>query len=84
LKGFGYDTSHMAKLYDISLGFGEYSLSKLSERFSDDMIKLKRRYIEYYKLNDNINSFESLKKISMNKLFSYKKKLKSGEDSKAT
>jgi len=39
--------------------------------------------LRYYQIEDKNNSFESLSKVSMNKLFSYKKKLKNGDDSKA-
>lgn len=77
----------MARLADISRGPGEYSLAKLSESYGDLMAKLKlafKRKAGMADYDERDREYASLLKTPMNKLFSFRKQLKSGEYSKAT
>jgi DNA polymerase-1 len=91
--GFGGDTLHMARLYDTSRMPNEFSLSKLTEIYHDDLLKMREYYLKHFRKQypDRIKQFEeyenyndgALKKIDMKTLFSYRKILRTGEEGKS-
>jgi DNA polymerase-1 len=96
IQGFGGDTLHMARMYDTSKMPNEFSLQKLSEIYHDDLIKMRKYYLDYFiKQNpsdktkiDSYRTYENfndgaLKKIDMKKLFQSKKILANGEEGKS-
>jgi hypothetical protein len=87
----------MARMYDTSRLPGEFSLAKLTEIYHDELIKVRKYYLDYFsqnkfhndpkglnmlKLYEGYNG-SKLKKIDMKTLFSYKKILKSGDEGKS-
>lgn len=44
VKGFGGDTMHMARLYDSSKMFGEYSLAALTKEYRVGLVKITEIY----------------------------------------
>jgi DNA polymerase-1 len=90
--GFGGDTLHMARLYDTSRMPNEFSLSKLTEIYHDDLLKVREYYLKYFRKQhpekesffDNYENYndKALKKIDMKTLFSYKKILRTGDEGK--
>lgn len=96
VQGFGADTLHMARMYDTSRLPNEFALNKLSEIYHDDLIRMRRYYLDHFRSKHKddpkflkmLNDYESynggkLKKIDMKKLFQYKKILASGEEGKS-
>ena len=86
----------MARLYDTSRLPSEFSLSKLTEIYYDDIMEVRSHYLNYYKKIfdkdkqkeihfENYKNFNDgvLKKIGMKNLFGYKKILKNGEEGKS-
>jgi DNA polymerase-1 len=95
VQGFGADTLHMARMYDTSKLPNEFSLGKLSEIYHDELIKMRKYYLNYLRKlystdQDKLNALkayegfngEKLKKIDMKTLFQYKKVLRTGEEGK--
>jgi DNA polymerase-1 len=87
---------HMARLYDTSRLPSEFSLSKLTEIYYEDIMEVRNHYLKYFRKNfinekNNLIKFDVyekfndgvLKKIDMKTLFSYKKILKNGEEGKS-
>lgn len=82
----------MARLYDTSRMPNEFSLSKLTEIYHDDIMRIRDYYLKHFKKTfpDRLAEFEeyekynngALKKIDMKTLFSYKKILKTGGEGK--
>lgn len=85
----------MARMYDTSRMPNEFSLSKLSEIYHNDILNTRNYYLSYFrkqKANDRnflekLDKYESynngvLTKTDMKVLFSYKKTLKTGEEGK--
>ena len=96
VKGFGGDTLHMARMYDTSKLPNEFSLQKLSEIYHDELIKMRKHYLDYLKkkYTDDptklkaLKVYESfndgkLKKIDMKTRFQSKKILRTGEEGKS-
>jgi DNA polymerase-1 len=96
VKGFGGDTLHMARMYDTSKMPGEFSLQKLSEIYHEELIQMRKHYLDFlrttYQNNKNklksIETYENfnekkLKKIDMKTLFQYKKTLRTGEEGRS-
>jgi hypothetical protein len=86
----------MARMYDTSLLPGHFSLSKLTEIYHNDLIKVRKYYVDHFrkkfandpKLLQMLKLYEAyndgmLKKIDMKTLFSSKKVLKTGEEGKS-
>lgn len=81
---------HMARLADPSSGPGEYSLSKLSERYENDIIRTKELKINAMLSDPNTpqetkenlifyqEKFSRIKKFNMKQLFGYYRMLKNG------
>lgn len=59
MKGFGGDTMHMARLFDPSKMFGEYSLAALTKSYSKGI----NRKIEML-INDKKKHYEGLLQYS--------------------
>ncbi len=96
VQGFGGDTLHMARMYDTSKLPNEFSLNKLSEIYHDELIKMRKFYLDYYRkvYSDNptilnrLKVYEEynggfLKKTDMKHIFRYKKVLANGEEGKS-
>jgi DNA polymerase-1 len=91
--GFGGDTLHMARLYDTSRMPNEFSLSKLTEIYHDDLLKMREYYLKHFrnknpekaKFYDDYEKYneKKLKKVDMKTLFSYRKILRNGEEGKS-
>lgn len=67
-RGLGGDTLHMARMYDTSRLPGEFSLKRLSEIYSNEILKIRSYYFDYYKrkYESEINS-ENQKKDNKEK-----------------
>jgi DNA polymerase-1 len=91
--GFGGDTLHMARLYDTSRMPNEFSLSKLTEIYHDDLLRVRDYYLKHFRKEtpekekfyedyENYND-KAIKKIDMKTLFSSRKILRNGEIGKS-
>lgn len=97
LRGLGGDTMHMARMYDTSGMPGSFGLDKLSNTYYNDISRVRDSYIDlfekkYQKENNqeklkflevykNFNN-GTVKKVDMKTRFSFRKKLKTGEEGK--
>lgn len=86
----------MARMYDTSRMPGEYALSKLSVHYHNDLLKMRKFYLDHYRKLFELNSQKlkfldeyeyfnksELIKTDMKTLFRSKKQLKGGEEGKS-